>query len=64
MKTFREWYTSEKNPASEGELNDADFLKNLAKRIWEIPVQHGVDQYDSERLRDIADKIPNGPPWK
>lgn len=37
--------------------SDAEFLKDLAKRVMLIPVKHNVDQYDSERLNQIASKL-------
>jgi hypothetical protein len=56
---------SEKTPASE----DVEFLHDLAKRIFRIPVMHGVDGYDFDRLRSLAQRIeqttqkhPNGRP--
>jgi hypothetical protein len=39
------------------EPTDAEFLRDLAERIMHIPVCHGVDGGDSDRLCWIADKI-------
>lgn len=36
------------------ELNDRDYLHDLAERIFSIPVKLGVDQGDYDRLRWIA----------
>jgi hypothetical protein len=36
------------------EMSDVDYLRDLAERIFRIPVMHGVDQSDYERLLIIA----------
>ncbi len=36
------------------ELLPSEYLKDLAQRIFRIPVMYGVDQYDYERLNEIA----------
>ena len=38
------------------ELTDSQYLLDLAKRLWDIPVKYDVDQGDIERLEDIAAK--------
>ena len=38
------------------ELTDSQFLLDLAKRLWTIPVKYGTDQCDIERLEEIAAK--------
>lgn len=38
-------------------MSEADYLLDLAARISRIPVMHGVDQYDFDRLRWLAIKI-------
>lgn len=35
-------------------LDDSDYLRDLAKRLYNIPVMHDTDGYDIGRLRDIA----------
>lgn len=35
-------------------LNMADYLRNLGERLRYIPVMHGVDESDTDRLRQIA----------
>lgn len=42
----------------EEELPDADFLRDLAERIFRIPVMYGVDQGDTDRLLRIAGTLP------
>lgn len=39
------------------ELEDADYLRNLAERLRNIPVLHGVDGYDIDRLDALANKL-------
>lgn len=39
------------------ELSDADYLRNLSRRIFKIPANYGTDQYDYDRLREIAEQI-------
>lgn len=36
------------------ELNDVQYLRDLADRVFCIPVKYGTDQYDMERLYRIA----------
>ena len=38
------------------ELTDSQFLLDLAKRLWNIPVKYGTNQYHIERLEEIAAK--------
>ena len=38
----------------EEELSDVDYLRNLADRLFKVPAVYGVDQYDYERLLEIA----------
>lgn len=40
---------------------DAKFLRDLAERLWEIPVKYGVDQGDIDRLNTIADDLETPP---
>lgn len=40
-----------------GELTEVAFLRDLADRLMRIPVVNNVDQFDAERLLDIAMKI-------
>lgn len=35
-------------------LSDKEYLMNLSERILRIPAEFGVDQYDYDRLRQIA----------
>lgn len=39
------------------ELNDIEYLKNLAERIRHIPVMFHVDGFDIDRLEQIAEKL-------
>lgn len=39
------------------ELNDRDYLLDLARRIFTIPVTHGVDQSDYDRLHAIVNSL-------
>lgn len=41
----------------ETELTDAEYLRDLAERLRHIPVAHGTDGYDVDRLGWIADKL-------
>lgn len=36
------------------ELSPADYLRDLAGRIFRIPAMYGVDGYDFDRLHEIA----------
>lgn len=36
---------------------DADYLRDLAERLYRIPVVYGVDSADYDRLRRIASRI-------
>ena len=38
-------------------MRGSDFLRDLAERIYRIPVMHGVDQGDVDRLIDLAIKV-------
>lgn len=38
------------------ELTDSQYLLDLARRLWTIPVKYGTDQCDIERLEEIAAK--------
>lgn len=40
--------------AGDNELPPAAYLRDLAARINRIPVMYGTDQYDVERLEEIA----------
>lgn len=37
-----------------GEDTDVEFLRDLAERLFRVPVMYGVDQGDSDRLYQIA----------
>lgn len=37
-----------------GKDTDVEFLRDLAERLFRIPVMYGVDQGDSDRLYQIA----------
>jgi len=39
------------------ELSDTEYLHNLSCRISRIPARYGTDQYDCDRLSDIAEKL-------
>ncbi len=38
-------------------MRASDFLRDLAERIYKIPVTHGVDQGDVDRLISLAVKV-------
>lgn len=38
-------------------LNDVQYLRDLAERVFRIPVKYGTDQYDTDRLCRIARKL-------
>jgi len=38
------------------EMNDSEYLKDLAERIRYIPAFNGVDGYDVDRIEEIANK--------
>lgn len=42
------------------DLTDVEYLRDLAKRIFQIPVMYGTDQADCDRLCHIADKLDRG----
>lgn len=39
---------------AEAELSPAAYLRDLAGRLMHVPVVHGVDGYDIDRLSEIA----------
>lgn len=39
------------------ELSPVDFLRDLSNRIMHIPVMYGTNQYDADRLNEIAREI-------
>ena len=41
----------------EKELNDTEYLRDLAERIMHIPVMYGTDQLDASRLYRIAKRL-------
>lgn len=43
------------------ESKDVEFLRDLAQRLWHIPVMYGVDQSDADRLDSIARKLEKKP---
>lgn len=42
------------------ELNEADFLRDLANRLMNVPVRYGVDGGDIDRLAEIAAALRPG----
>jgi hypothetical protein len=42
------------------ELSPGEYLKDLAERIFQIPVMYGTDGYDYDRLQEIACAIEPG----
>lgn len=42
------------------ELSPIEFLRDLSNRIMNIAVMHGVDQYDCDRLNEIATNLEKG----
>ena len=45
----------------EKELNEADYLRDLAERLRRIPVMYGTDGGDISRLYEIAGILDNPP---
>jgi hypothetical protein len=45
------------DPDWEKELTDEEYLMDLAERLRSVPAVHGVDQYDCDRLRWIAQSL-------
>jgi hypothetical protein len=41
----------------EPELDNVEYLRDLADRIFRIPVMHGVNGYDYDRLYRIAREL-------
>ena len=39
------------------ELTDPQYLRDLADRLFKIPVMYGTDQYDCDRLEWIAKEL-------
>jgi hypothetical protein len=39
------------------ELGDQEYLRNLAERLMHVPVMYGTDQYDCDRLLELARKM-------
>ena len=37
--------------------SDIEFLRSLAEKIFRTPVAYGFDQYDSDRLEEIANRM-------
>ena len=35
-------------------MSDADYLRHLAECVRQIPIMYGVDDYDIDRLYEIA----------
>lgn len=44
-------------PDDSGKLTDRAYLLDLSERIFRVPVEHGVDQGDYDRLRAIARRL-------
>lgn len=44
----------------EVELTDVKYLRDLAQRLFRVPVMYGVDQGDCSRLEDIATNLEKG----
>ena len=40
----------------EEQLSDTDYLEDLAERLRHIPASYGTDDYDIDRLYEIAKK--------
>lgn len=38
-------------------MGNADYLRDLAERLMQVPVMYGVDQGDVDRLIDIANQL-------
>lgn len=36
------------------ELSPVEYLRNLSDRLMEVPCMYGTDQYDCDRLNEIA----------
>jgi hypothetical protein len=43
-------------------MTDGEYLRDLAERLMRIPVVHGTDQADVERLQFIASHLEDGEP--
>ena len=39
------------------EMNDVEYLRDLSERLRGIPVEHGIDGYDIDRLLTMASDI-------
>lgn len=39
------------------QLSDSKYLRDLAERLMHVPVMHGVDQSDADRLIAVARNI-------
>lgn len=39
------------------EMSTSQYLRDLAKRLWGVPVMYGVDQLDAEMLVEIANSL-------
>jgi hypothetical protein len=44
-------------PDEEPELDNVEYLRDLAGRIFRIPVMYGTDGYDYDRLYRIAREL-------
>lgn len=38
------------------EMTDQEYLRDLSERLMHVPVMHGTDQYDVDRLLEMARK--------
>lgn len=44
------------------ELNDVEYLRDLAERLMHVPVMYGTDQFDVEKLHRIAKQLEKEEP--
>ncbi len=51
------WMETEAGTIPEEPIGDAQYLDELAEKILHIPVMHGTDDRDYQRLREIAEEI-------
>jgi hypothetical protein len=46
--------------SNDDEPSPSEYLKGLAERLRSIPVMYGTDEYDIDRLHEIADSLTTG----
>lgn len=49
-------------PKPREKMTDVEYLRDLAERLMRVPVVHGTDQADVERLQFIASHMEDGEP--